>query len=810
MFDRLGRGIARHPKKTLLAWLLAALLLAVVAPRWDERCQDDDIRFLPARCLSMQGYQLLREAFPREVSGSKAIFAFERTNEPLSEADLDLVHSSSTALEKLRRAEPELQLGAITCYRDPVMGSRLLSADRCCTLLLVSLDTPFLAHRTSDTVRKLEETLQPLLAAYSQSDEHAATQFRMVTTGTSGMGRDLNEAAFQSIEDTTLATLILVIVILLAVYRAPLLALVPLATIGASVWISLRLLALVTLLPGVHLVNITRVFVVVVLFGAGTDYCLFLISRYREEMQRGLDPVEAVRAGLARVGWALTASAGTVVCGLGMMGFAEFAKLRYAGPAIALSLVVALLASLTLAPALLCILGRRAFWPRGVAAVAEGREPSATRLLAGRFWTWLSGHVAAHPGRIWVGTVLALLPLAVLGVFTTSTNNISSELPRRSQGREGLALISRHFNPGEIGPLIVLLLGQEDWRLPAGQQCIRELTDQLSAIENIAEVRSLTQPLGTAPTKPGEGQSTTANLTGLLFGTLISDRYVAHTDSGQVTRLEIVFHSEPFAQESHVAMEAVRDCLDHFVRTMRSPLAPRFTMFGITTVSSDVTALQESDRTLVNGLVLASIFLILATLVRRPLVAVYLLVSVLFSYFVAIGAAELLAIGWLESDVGAIDWKVPFFLFTILVAIGEDYNIFLMTRVLEESRRHGMRQGIQRALARTGGTISACGLIMAGTFGTLMLGQLPTLVQLGLALTVGVLLDTFVVRPILVPAFLLMLDGWRQRGRVPQRAAIPVRGPHFHLPIVATEDPESPCEDAARPQHEPASASLVE
>src|SRR5262249_36110700 len=149
-------------------------------------------------------------------------------------------------------------------------------------------------------------------------------------------------------DGTTLATVLLVVVVLLVVYRAPLLALVPLTTIAVSVWVSLSFLALMTLLPGVHLVNISKIFAIVILYGAGTDYCLFLISRYREELELGQDTDAAVGRSVGAVGKALAASAGTVMVGLGLMGLAEFAKVRYAGPAIALSLGVALLAALTL------------------------------------------------------------------------------------------------------------------------------------------------------------------------------------------------------------------------------------------------------------------------------------------------------------------------------------------------------------------------------------------------------------------------------------------------------------------------------
>jgi RND superfamily putative drug exporter len=189
----------------------------------------------------------------------------------------------------------------------------------------------------------------------------------------------------------------------------------------------------------------------------------------------------------------------------------------------------------------------------------------------------------------------------------------------------------------------------------------------------------------------------------------------------------------------------------------------------------DLARITESDRLRINALVLAGIFLILLLLVRRPWLAAYLLLTVLFSYYATLGATTLMAHFWHGRPLGEVDWRVPFFLFTILVAVGEDYNILLVTRALDERRKRGAVAGMRRALARTGGTITSCGLIMAGTFATLMLAGLTTLVQIGFALAFGVLLDTFVVRPFLVPALTTWI--WRQQEEVPPPAPAPERKP---------------------------------
>ena len=216
----------------------------------------------------------------------------------------------------------------------------------------------------------------------------------------------MNKASNESIANTTWATIVLVVVILLVVYRSPLLALIPLVTIALSVWVSLMAIAVLTKLPGLNfqVINITNIFVIVVLFGAGTDYCLFLIARYREELVRGLARDEALREAIAQVGGALVASAGTVIVGLGMLWFSSFAKIQYTGPAIALSLAIALLAALTLAPVLLHWLRGAVFWPfrqphheRGPTSKPRASSRSRCRASGSGWPTWSS----AVPARSW-------------------------------------------------------------------------------------------------------------------------------------------------------------------------------------------------------------------------------------------------------------------------------------------------------------------------------------------------------------------------------------------------------------------------
>jgi putative drug exporter of the RND superfamily len=780
MFDLLGRWAAGHPWRIAALWLLVGVGLTLLAPAWDGRAHDDDVRFLPARCDSVRGYQLLGEAFPRDLCASQVVFAVERASgEGLTAADLDLVDAVASDLRRLADSDPDLGIKKVLSHRDPFIGRKLLSEDRRCTLIQVALGTPYQALQTKAAVDHAEEVAQARLR------EAGPGAPALYTTGPAGVGRDLLTAGGASLDRTTLATFLLVVVVLLLVYRSPLLALVPLATIAVAVWVALKVLALCTLLPGFYLVNVSQVFAVVMLYGAGTDYCLFLISRYREELARGLMRTRALARSVGGVGGALAASAGTVICGLGLMACAEFAKVKSGGPAIAVALAVALAASLTLTPALLRILGARAFWPRGLPA------PVADDPAEG-VWGRISRAVAARPLVFWAAGVALLAPLALVGLRVRPGYRATGELSRRCGSVRGLAAVQRHFTAGEVGPITVLLESSSDWNGPEGRRVVDRLTRGFGLLENVAEVRSLTQPLGRVieelpPAPAPEPERPGRSLVGAFLRNVVQNVtdqvhrasrsfYTAKLPPAQggrapryVTRLDVVLHSDPFDPASARTLELIQTWLHEELPGSTGGLGAVVSeCYGVTVNARDLAEVTERDRRRVNLLVLGAVFLILLALVRRPAVAGYLLATVLLSYYATLGATTLAA-HWVGGrPLGEVDWRVPFYLFTILVAVGEDYNILLVSRALEERRRHGAAEGTRRALARTGGTITSCGLIMAGTFATLMLAGLSTLVQVGFALAFGVLLDTFVVRPFLVPPFTLW--AWRaEEARQPPR-----------------------------------------
>ncbi|MCH7685998.1 MAG: MMPL family transporter [Planctomycetes bacterium] len=323
----------------------------------------------------------------------------------------------------------------------------------------------------------------------------------------------------------------------------------------------------------------------------------------------------------------------------------------------------------------------------------------------------------------------------------------------------------------------------------AGFEGIRHLTQWLEEHQeelHIADIRSVVNPLGITPAaeraidkldKDIANEKNTFKRFRLQSKRLLYLRnkeirakefYVSDKEKlkGHVARIDVIFNDDPFSKVSISRLDQLQEKLQNVLdselgQDNEMMAGSKLYFLGTTASIRDLKTITGSDQIRINILVIAGVFLILVILLRRPAISAYLIISVFFSYLVTLGVT--FTVFYLMDPAGfpGLDWKVPMFLFTILIAVGEDYNIFLMTRIEEEQQKHGPIKGITVALQKTGGIISSCGLIMAGTFSSLMSGSLDGMIQLGFALAFGVLLDTFVVRPILVPAYLILLNQGR-------------------------------------------------
>jgi RND superfamily putative drug exporter len=678
-------------------------------------------------------------------------------------------------------------------WKDDVFGKKLQTKHT--RLMILQLSTEFMATENIGVLDYLETVLEAVREEIPPSQQGP---LQIGFSGSAAVGGDLLRSAKESIENTELFTVILVVLILGFVYRSPMLVAMPLITIVVSLLVATSVIAMLTQLhhvPGFawwdfKVFTTTRIFIVVILFGAGTDYFLFLASRYREELESGHDHREGVARALAGVGDALAASALTTILGLAMMFFAEFGKFSNSGPAIGLCLAITLLACVTLAPALLRALGPLVFWPFGMPrrkGSGDARNPSG-------WFTWLWRRVARwvvrYDAAILAGCVLLLAYPAYHGLSAGGnvTYDFLRQLPDDRPSKRGAELMARHFAVGESGPLIVVAHqpgGDFDTR--ESRERIGELGERLY-VDGVTAVRSIADPLGDFPPGKRVGLFNMQSWRKLAASPhpRTQEIFVATEGeyAGEVTHLDLVLDTDPFSVRAEQVLDRIEQTLESIRNQPDSPWSDTtFAFAGIAAGIRDLKQVTQADNIRIQVLVVAAVLTILLLILRRPLICLYMIATVLFSYFVTIGTTEWF-FAWVDGEqFQGLDWKVPLFLFVILVAVGQDYNVYLATRVFEEQERRGPLKGLEVAVVRTGGIITSCGIIMAGTFlsmtsgtwgqilGTIFPatrgfwgpgGALPAIVQLGFALSLGVLLDTFVVRPILVPAFLSILVRWRR------------------------------------------------
>jgi len=861
MFERFGHLVIRLRFALLVAWIAAAAAAYLLAPSLEDVGTADETSFLPRDVESMQARDLLATAFPADASSGTATLVASRLG-GLSEADRAYLGSLGDWIlgPSAPSAVHDVVAGVQSADRRPELASLFRSADGVVELAQVQLSVAPFQRSANDAVDAIRERIDGTLPA----------GLRVDVTGPAGLGRDYLAAVAEGTDRTTLVTLVLVIVILLLIYRSPVTALVPLVTIGVAFLVSRGILGVLAQ-AGWKIPSLVDSMLVVLVFGVGTDYTIFLISRFREELARG-DWRQAGAATVGRIGAVITASAATVVVGLGSMAVARFGLVSWIGPALAVTIVVTLVVGLTLSPALLGIAGDRIFWPRRV-RFAGGAAASR----ADGVWGRVAGWITARPGWVAAAVLIALaLPMAgVQGL--RSSFDVIAELPRDAEARQGYDMVAAHLDRGQLLPITVLfeLTPGIDPAAPAGLALVERTATRLAATEGVGTVRSLVTPTGDgavpAGMRPSErlaeiaagfelapgadlraaiaqlvGAETNGRLgatadyldavalafpdvaetagwrravadlaavraaataiaaapstppSGALGAlTVAGPRLASGLDALAATfrgrpddlflpvslpgvggesaraalgtyvsadastvRLYVVTSEEPYSAASFETVGRLRDAL----ATPEAGVS-RAVMGGAIAEFADVSDTINGDFSRVSVITLAGILLVLALLLRSVVAPIYLVLTVLLSYGTSMGLASWIFQGLLGQP--GVNYFIPLMVFVLLVALGSDYNIFLMSRVREESEGRELREGIRLASARTGAVITSAGVILAGTFAALTMSPLLVLVQVGVIVSLGVLIDTFIVRSLLVPAIAALLGdlSWWPLGR---------------------------------------------
>lgn len=681
-------------------------------------------------------------------------------------------------------------------WRHPVVGHKLGSNEAHARLIHLQLGSDFTAVDNIATLSGLEQLVRELRQQYGKLiHPHLRTEW----SGSAAVGADMLRAAASGVRMTEVVTILLVLLILAVVYRAPILIAIPLTSIGLSLVVATSVIALLARDPssstgfGLSVFTTTRIFVVVLLFGAGTDFCLFFLARSREILQTRDTGTRQHWQRVVASGWrsvhdALVASALTTVVGLALMWFSNFQKFQFSGPIIAISLLVTLCVCLTFTPALLSGVGPVAFWPyrANQKKRTRGGELSALEdTRSARYWARLAGWVVDRPGLALGVTLLALAVPAGYGMLRLGnvTYDLTEELSSSAPSRRGAELIGQYFPTQDGSPLMVLLVRDEPFE---SEERLREACDELSAtlyVEGVDSVRSLTDPLGDYPPGKRMGLFDKDAWRRRLLNRIARERYVSTADGlrRRVARFDVVLSDNPFSLEASATLRRIQHVLEPELSSPQAAwFGSRLTTTGTTVGITDLRHITQADQRRIQVLVTIGVWLVLVVLLRHWILASYLIFTVLLSYFATLGITYATFAGLYAPDYSGLDWKVPLFLFVILVAVGQDYNVYLVTRIFEEQRglgkSPGMRQAaVGRALQMTGGIITSCGFVMAGTFiamtspaillalsSVLPVGwvdpETPVLrgmTELGFALALGVLLDTLVVRTILVPAFMV-------------------------------------------------------
>jgi putative drug exporter of the RND superfamily len=506
--------------------------------------------------------------------------------------------------------------------------------------------------------------------------------------------------SFKGIDGILLvATLIVVIALLLITYRSPVLWLLPVMSAGIALTSAEALIYLLAKHAGLTVNAQSAGILYVLVFGAGTDYALLLTARYREELRRHSDRHEAMALALRRAGPAIVASAGTVILSLLTLSIAELNSTKSLGPVLAIGVGVALVAMMTLLPALLVIFGRWIFWP--VKPSYGSAEPTTKGI-----WANVGRRIASRPRIVWIGTavVLGAMALGLTGLKASGLTAAESFVGHHPDSVVGQTVIDQNFPAGAGQPVVVV-----------GN--VAQSAQLLTAVRNTPGITGVTAPV----TRVGH------------------------------TWLQGTLTAPPDSQAAFSTIDRVRDAV-HAVPGANAMVG------GNTAITLDIARAADHDRNVIIPIILVLVFLILGLLLRAVVAPIMLIATVALSFAAALGVSSLFFNH--VFNYGNADNSFPLFVFVFLVALGIDYNIFLMTRVREEAAKHGARPGALTGLSATGGVITSAGAVLAGTFAALSTLPVTFLAELGFAVAFGVLLDTIVVRSVLVTALNLDLGRW--------------------------------------------------
>ncbi|OUS75921.1 hypothetical protein B1748_13970 [Paenibacillus sp. MY03] len=719
MLEKMGAWFAgpRSRWVTLLVWIAIAAILTLTLPAVGDK-EINNAPNLPADSPSVIADELIRTHFPNE-SGLPALLVWNRAG-GLTEQDYAAMQALTA---ELAESPLEGQEAIIPLHEMPAPALKGISSEDGTTLVLpVTFETYLETDIVKENLHAIQEKIEALTGGLPfEAAIDSDSELSVRVSGPAGISVDAT-GLFENADFVLMvATVLLVLVLLLLIYRSPILAIIPLIGVGFAYAVTSPILGWMAGEGWITVDGQAIAIMTVLLFGAGTDYCLFFITRFRQELTREGNRMSALRRSYKNATGAIAMSGFTVVLSLFALLFAQYGAVhRFAVP-FSLSIFIMMIASLTLVPALLSIIGRASFYPfiprteeeAKARAAAKGktyvrRDPE--KKLGAR----IGNLVVRKPWTVALVSTLLLATLASFALPVKYTYDLLSTFPEDTPSVEGFKVISEAYTPGELAPVTVVV--RSEGGAPAA---VAEKLSQHPLVDHVGEPE------------------------------------VSTTDTA-LTAYTVVYRMNPYNQ---AAMNAIPELKEAAAAALAeagtADAASNVWIGGQTAEQHDSQQVTVRDNQLIIPIVIGLIVVLLLAYLRSITATIYLVATVLLSYAAALG------LGWLIlhelMGIEAIQGSIPLYAFVFLIALGEDYNIFMISSIWQKRKSMPLRQAIKEGVAETGGVITSAGLILAATFAVLATLPIQVLVQFGLITAIGVLMDTFIVRPFLVPAITTIL-----------------------------------------------------
>jgi RND superfamily putative drug exporter len=715
IFEAIGRFSVRFRWLIIILWIAAIPILTSTLPKLNDVSKNDNSQFLPKDSQTQKAADL-ESAFQSKDTTSRTDLVVLRQDGKLSKKDLAAVNA---IVENIKKVDGVLEIRQLGVSKDGQAAEYSIGLGE----KAAGTEAPDVA---SDIRGQMKTDIEGLQL-------HLAGEFAQAV--------DQQNSNSSTSSKTELFNIIFIIVLLLIVFRALLAPIVTLLPAIFALMVAQPIIAESTKI-GVQVSFLTEILLIVLLIGAGTDYGLFLVFRTREELRNGLRPKEAVIKAVSRVGESITFSAATVAGALMCLALASFGIYRGLGPALAIGLAVMLLAALTLLPAILSLLGRAVFWP----------SKTEHKVRIG-LWGRVADRVIKKPVVMLVAGTALLVALS-FGVVGYKTGGFSNGEPvAGSDSAAGAKILQEHFPAANQNPqLVIMRFSDSAWntldRVYAAQKSL-ESSPAFKAISgpfNINGNNLSPQQLGNLyQTDPdndlikAEGQFISAD------GKTVQFNSIANTNALSGSRTSAQKTPEVLAAADQAAKAAGAEASQ---------------VYGQDAATYDISRIANNDLKRIIPVVLLVIAILLAILLRSLVAPWYLIASVLLSYLAALGFAMIVFVHIGGAD--GLNFILPFLMFVFAMALGEDYNILVMSRIREETHHAPtLKQAVAKAIGVTGTTVTSAGIILAGTFTVFALvsGD-EQFHQIGFSIAFGILLDTFFVRTLLVPSIVVLLGKW--------------------------------------------------